>query len=406
MSDDRIPLSKPVLSTDFRPRGIKVVGFKKMDATRGRSPSRGNAQHLSPQPSPSQYPPTVAGVDPSVQQALTTGKFNTAQTSYGSYLGSQQQGNLQPDPSEVQFYAASQYPQNTFPDAQFGDQNFDPSFANNNFMYQGDSMSNDFAQNYGLNSAYDMMPQSNINPAELSKMSSPQDNQSPNLQPPENLSSQPGSPASTNGQFYTPQHSRHASLDPSSAYGEAFAGINFQQHRRVPSDHSEISSASHSPYLAHSELHEGADLNHSPFLPAQSDTNNAFGMESFSLAEQASYRSPRLMPHMESNQPGLGLNEDMNLNQPLGIPIPDVYNTSQANAYPPILASNHMRNTSVVSEIGQADQFAPPTINIEPAPVSRQQSFGPQGEAMEGALSPPSTSSTFPSPLFQLVDVS
>jgi hypothetical protein len=345
----------------------------------------------------------VAGVDPSVQQALTTGKFNTAQTPYSSYLGAQQQASLQPDPSEVQFYAASQYPQNAFPDAQFGEQDFNAQFADSNFMYQGENMPNEFAQNYGLNSGYDMMPQSNINPAELSKMSSPQDHQSPSLHPPENLSSQPASPASTNGQFYTPQHSRHASLDPSSAYGEAFAGISFQQHRRVPSDHSEISSAQHSPYLAHSELHEGTDLNHSPFLPAQSDTNNAFGMESFSLAEQASYRSPRLMPHMETNQPGLGMNEDMSLNQPLGIPIPDVY-TTQPNAYPPILASNHMRNTSVVSEIGQADQFAPPTINIEPAPVSRQQSFGPQGEAMEGALSPPSSSgSTFPSASSQIV---
>lgn len=362
---------------------------KKMDDTRGRSPSRGNAHHISPQPSPNQFQASVPGVDPAVQQALTSGKFNTSQSYNYPFLDSQQQGVIQSNPTDPSFYGSNQYP--AFSDNQFGGPTFDPSFSDNNFLYQDENMPNDFNQNYTLDSTYDMDPQTNINPAELSKVSSPQDGQSPSLFPPE-THSQPGSPASTNGQFYTPQHSRHASLDPSSAYGETFSGTNFQQHRRAPSDHSEISSAAHSPFLAHSDMHENSDLNHSPYLAAQSDTNNAFGMESFSLGEQASYRSPRLMPHMEAGQQGLGLNQDMTLNQPMGIPIPDVY-TTQPSAYPSLIPSNHMRNTSVVSDIGQADQFAPPTINIEPAPVSRQQSFGPQGEAMEGALSPPSSNS-------------
>ncbi|KIX05065.1 uncharacterized protein Z518_05937 [Rhinocladiella mackenziei CBS 650.93] len=364
-----------------------------MDSTRGRSPSRGNAQHISPQPSPNHIPTTVPGVDPSVRQALTTGKFNTSSAFNNPFLDPQQQsGGLQPNPADGNFYPNSQYTQSVFSESQFGGPNLDPSFSDNNFMYQGENMPNEFTQTYSLNNTYDMNPQNNINPAELSKVSSPQDHPSPNLYPPENHSSQPGSPASTNGQFYTPQHSRHASLDPSSAYGENYSGINFQQHRRAPSDHSEISSAAHSPFLAHAELHEPGDLNHSPFLPAQPDTSNAFGMESFSLGEQASYRSPRLMPHMEGNQSGLGLNQqDLTLSQPMGIPVPDVY-ASQPPNYPPVVPSNHMRNTSVVSEIGQADQFEPPTINIEPAPVSRQQSFGPQGEGTEGALSPPSSS--------------
>ncbi|KAK5557629.1 DNA-binding transcription factor [Exophiala xenobiotica] len=359
-----------------------------MDASRGRSPSRGNAQHMSRQPSPNQYNTSVPGVIPSVQAALTTGKFTNSQSFAGPFFDPQQQSGLQSGPTEQAFYADNQY-QTSFQDNQFAGQAFDPSF-NNNFIYPAGNMSNDF-QNYSMSNTYDMNPQANINPADLSKVSSPHDQQSPGLQPPENLPSQPGSPASTNGQFYTPQHSRHASLDPASAYGDGFSGMNFQQHRRAPSDHSEISSASHSPYLGHAELHETSDLNHSPFLQAQPDTNNAFGMESFSLAEQASYRSPRLMPHMEGTQQGLGVDQGLTLNQPMGIPIPNVY-TSQAPAYPSIVPSNHIRNTSVVSEIGQADQFAPPTINIEPAPVSRQQSFGPQGELLEGALSPPTSS--------------
>ena len=230
-----------------------------MDNSRGRSPSRGSAQHISPQPSPNHYHTTVPGVDPSVQAALTTGKFNTSQTFSNPFFGSEQQNLLQTNPADPTFYNTNQY-QNTFQDSQFMGQTFDPTFSNNNFMYQGENIPNDFGQSYSLNNTYDMNPQTNINPAELSKVSSPQDGQSPGLQPPVNLSSQPPSPASTNGQFYTPQHSRHASLDPSSAYGDTYDGINFQQHRRAPSDHSEISSASHSPYLAHAELNEPSDL--------------------------------------------------------------------------------------------------------------------------------------------------
>ncbi|ETI21920.1 hypothetical protein G647_05990 [Cladophialophora carrionii CBS 160.54] len=363
-----------------------------MDNTRGRSPSRGNAQHISPQPSPNHYPNTVQGVDPSIQQALTHGKFNTANVFNNPFLASQQQGVLQADPNQTTFYDNGQYHQNIYADNQFGGQNLGQSYNNGGFIYQSDNMNNDFNQAYSMNQVFDMNPQNNVNPAELSKVSSPQDHQSPGLQPPENQtqSSQPGSPASTNGQFYTPQHSRNASLDPSSAY----SGLSFTQHRRAPSEHSEVSSAQHSPYLAHAELHNtGVDLSHSPYLPAQPDSSNTFGIESFNLGDQA-YRSPRLMPHLEGSQPGTGMDGSGLLSQPMGIPVPDVYSTQSPPQYhvqAPVVPSNHMRNTSVVSDIGQADQFAPPTINIEPAPVSRQQSFGPQGDTMEGALSPPSS---------------
>lgn len=363
-----------------------------MDNNRGRSPSRGSAQHISPQPSPNHYQASVVqGVDPSIQQALTTGKFNTAQQLFNNpFLHQQQQqqlqqGGLQPGSTDPNFYNTN-YQQNLFADPQYGNQMLDPNYSNN-FMYSGDDMNSNLQQTYSLNNAYDVNPQANINPAELSKVSSPQDHQSPNLFPPETHSSRPDSPASTNGQYYTPSHSRHASLDPSSAYGDVYVGANFQQHRRAPSDHSDIPSAQHSPYLGHSELH---DASHSPYLPAQPDTSNAFGLESFTLTEQASYRSPRLMPHMTDNQQvGIGMNPDLTLSQPMGVPMSDVFSNQSNFVQPPILPSNHLRNTSVASDIGQADLFEPPTINIEPAPVSRQQSFGPQAEGTEGALSPP-----------------
>jgi hypothetical protein len=230
-----------------------------------------------------------------------------------------------------------------------------------------------------------MNQQSNVNPADLSKVSTPQDHQSPNLLSPENHSSpgpQPASPASTNGQFYTPQHSRHTSLDPSSAYGD-FAGANFQQHRRAPSDHSDVSSTTHSPFLAQAELHEPLESTHSPYLPAQQDTNNTFGMDQFSIGDNVPYRSPRLLPAMEAH--GLGVGQDMMM-APSMVPS-EVYTTQPDQG--------HLRNQSMVSDMGQADQFAPPTINIEPAPVSRQASFGPHGEHFDGALSPPNSQRMF-----------
>ncbi|KAL2400441.1 C2H2 finger domain transcription factor crzA [Exophiala dermatitidis] len=363
-----------------------------MDTTRGRSSSRGNAEHISPQSSANQYPTSVPGVDPSIQQALTSGKFTTSHVFENPFLTLEQQSGLQMDPTDPSFYSNNQFSQDMFSDSQFGGQNLDSSYSNQLFMYQqGEGVPNEYNQTYSLNNNYDLNPQNNnVNPADLNKSPSPQDHQSPSLFPPEALTSQPGSPSSNGQQFYTPQHSRHASLDPSSAYGENYSGVNFQQHRRAPS--SEISSANHSPYMAHAEIHDSGsvDLNHSPFMPAQPDTSNAFGMESFSLAEQTSYRSPRLMPEMDPSLQGLGLNQDFTLSQPMRMSVPEIYPV-HATAYPPVVPSNHLRNTSVVSDIGQADQFEPPTINIEPAPVSRQQSFGPQAEGTEGALSPPST---------------
>lgn len=87
---------------------------------------------------------------------------------------------------------------------------------------------------------------------------------------------------------------------------------------------------------------------------------------------------------MEGQQMPMG--QDL-LNPNMGMSGPEVYTTQPD--------SGHMRHASL-GDMGQADQFAPPTINIEPAPVSRQASFGPQGEQIEGALSPPSGSSSKP----------
>lgn len=339
-----------------------------MDQPRGRSPSAGGQSHSrghSPQPYPQE---TVQGVDPAIHQALTSGKFTN--TAFANPNFDQQQ-NL---------YPSHDFNQVAFQDNQYGT-NLNPQFSHD-YIYNDPSLTNDWQpQNFSLDPNYTMNHQSNVNPADLSKVSTPQDNPSPSLLSPENHSSpgqQAGSPGSTNGQYYTPQHSRHTSLDPSSAYGDPYATAAFQNHRRNPSDVSDgLSSASHSPYLGHAELHDTmGDQSHSPFLAAQQDSANTFGMDSFSINEP--YRSPRLLPSMEGQQIQMG--HDL-LNPSMGLGGPEVYTTRPD--------SGHMRHASL-GDMGQADQFAPPTINIEPAPVSRQASFGPQGEQLEGALSPPS----------------
>ncbi|KPI36592.1 Transcriptional regulator CRZ1 [Cyphellophora attinorum] len=324
-----------------------------MDQSRGRSPSSGRQSQSrghSPQTQTFQNPVT-SGVDLSVHQALTSFSNNDA-------------------------FTPNVYQQNMFNQTAYQDNQFSSGFPNDN-LYSQPVMSNDWQQNYSLDPSYTMYPQGNINPADLSKSSSPHDDHSPGLLSPENNSpnAHAGSPGSTNGQYFTPQHSRHTSLDPSSAYGDPYATAAFQNHRRNPSDHLSdgVSSASHSPYLGHAEL----DQSHSPFLGAQPDTGNTFGMDNFTINDP--YRgSPRMIPTLESQQ--LNVGQDL-LNPGLMGP-PDIY-TSQAE--------NSMHQDAL-ADIGQADQFAPPTINIEPAPVSRQASFGPAGEQIEGALSPPSGS--------------
>lgn len=343
-----------------------------MDQPRGRSPSAGGHSH-SRGPSPQPYPQeTVPGVDPAIQQALTSGKFTNTAFSNPSY---DQQQNL---------YQSNDFNQSAFQDNQYGG-NLNAQFGSD-YMFGNPAMTSDWQQqSFSLDPNYTMNHQSNVNPADLSKVSTPQDNPSPGLLSPENHSSpgvQAGSPGSTNGQYYSPQHSRHTSLDPASAYGDPYATAAFQNHRRNPSDVSDgLSSASHSPYLGHAELHDTlGEQSHSPFLPAQNDSGNTFGMDNFTINEP--YRSPRLLPSMEGHQMPMG--NDL-LNPSLGMTAPEVYTTQPGSA--------HMRHASL-GDMGQADQFAPPTINIEPAPVSRQASFGPQSEQVEGALSPPSGSSS------------
>ena len=125
---------------------------------------------------------------------------------------------------------------------------------------------------------------------------------------------------------------------------------------------------------------------------------NAFGIENFSINDHqqtqvrpghSPYISPRLIPQQNH---GLGMGPDFMLQQamPTHMPRPglEIYTTQSEESFRNM---SHARHASVVSDMGQADQFPAPTINIEPAPVSRQASFEPERDNLGDNLSPPTS---------------
>ncbi|KAJ5678700.1 Zinc finger C2H2 [Penicillium macrosclerotiorum] len=243
-----------------------------------------------------------------------------------------------------------------------------------------------------------------VNPADLvSPVSNHSASSRPSSQDPHQSSPGPMSPpGSTPGTYYTPQHSRHTSLDPGMAaylsaqsnqdWGSMMNNSAFQNHRRAPSEVSEASN--HSPYLSQHE-YDGIENNASPSLAPQNDPalyDNALGMEQFTLSEQqqqqqgysplhSPYISPRLMP-----QQGVEM-------------VPNAqYLTSSVNSQFPAAptdmygmpADDMVAMNSGAADIGQASQMAPPSINVEFAPPSRNPSFGPSKPATDlDSLSPP-----------------
>ena len=375
-----------------------------MEQPRGRSPSQGNRHHISPIPSPHIFhdPSQSLSFDPAVGvNTFTTGPFNTSQQFSPPYLEASPSHHTDRSSQDPSYYSNTQFNHQAFQDNQFSGQSLDQGYTQSDLMYQVGSMPNEFTssqQQFQYDPSFDANQHSNVNPAELSKMSSPQDHASPSLLSPDNHNSpgQPASPTSTNGQYYTPQHSRHQSLDPSSAYSVPGEWQNpaFQQHRRAPSDQSDASSiAAYSPNLGHPDVFDSVENQASPYMHAQPDTGNDFGMGAFTLHPQPSpghspYISPRLIP--AQNQ-GLGLGQDIMLNQSQnqmgGHPGPEIY-TTQAEPYSN-MGAMHNRHGSSLSDMGRADQFKPPEITIDPAPVSRQNSFEPGNNPFgEGNLSP------------------
>lgn len=426
---------------------------------RGRSPSgANNSSHsrsqVSPNnqsPSPHTYYDSVAGLglDPSINaNTFTTNPFNNRtpaatqpssadQSPYEFQSAFSNHSNTSLSPQGAQGVTSDPiFFQNTdglrsLETTQFGNhsvQSLDtkldndvqqfPSFldTSSNFSQQDFEMFANPAINTSAfsSSAMGFDPQmtgmhQSINPTDLmSRMSSPPHASTPpGLRPPEAHSSpgQPASPGSNAGtSYYTPQHSRHQSLDPSSAafpqgqthdWQAMLQNQAFQTHRRAPSEHSEVSSVAPSPYLTQQESFESES--HSPSLGAQNDPtlfDNALGMEHFTLSEHVPQRiispahSPYISPQLGPQQ-GMGLVPDQSLlaqqqNSPFTISAPEIYGGNDSR---PML--QHQHNST--GEMGQAASMAPPEINVEFAPPSRTNTMEPDKQPSPDydALSPP-----------------
>ena len=398
-----------------------------MDANqnRGRSSFQGNNNpHISPQPSPHQYHDAVSGLglDPAVNpQTFTSGKFTNLQQFSTPFLESTHPQTTQSTPADTTFYSNNQFNQSSMQDPQWQQQTLDPSYAHNQYMFQNNAMQNSFQNEYSFDDSFMPQQQANVNPADLS---SPHGPTSPDLLSPESNPSpqQPPSPASTHSQaqYYTPQHSRHQSLDPASAAfpGGEWQGMQFQGHRRVPSDQSDISSNSASPYLGQQEVFDSIEPGHSPLLQPQPDVSQTYGIDTFNIADQAQHsspgHSPYVSPRLLPSQQGLGLSQDVmggqnHMGQQMMGPGPEIYTTQHEDQFPE-MPGMHGRNESIVSDhMGRADQFETPSINIEPAPVSRQQSFEAQetrNRSLSDALSPPTSQSPSDCLLSRMLTVS
>jgi hypothetical protein len=428
---------------------------------RKRSPSVGQQQpnHNISHPSSSVYSEHTPGLglDPSISSpTFTTGAFNAG---IPSTTGTEHYQYTNP-----YLAASSQAPQYTpldLPISDFGGQelgehykqrnslngqqrpthlnlqdsnhqfvnNFGPPELTTNFAEQfssqdpntnQDNFDNVFLLDPSLPSVGQGQDQS-INPADLiGVMSSPQGHLSTlNMM---QVDSRPvtmpsmHSPSMQQTPFYSPGHSRHVSLDPASAGYQhvqqhqaewnGMLGNAFQQHRRQPSEPSDVSSSvAPSPFLPQHDNFDTYDQGHSPMLNPQqegSGYSEVLGMDGFSLTDAqqrpgvSPRRSPYVSPRMSPRQ-GLGLAPETQFMLPSNdtssafgtVNGPHSYTSPAGEHFP-----NYLNREP--SDMGQAAQMQPPAINVEPPEPSRQQQYdAPRNGGIADGLSPPDRGRTF-----------
>ena len=289
------------------------------------------------------------------------------------------------------------------------------SDAGNQFSpFQNDSGAQDqsfdaFLLDPSLQGNNEQAPNQSINPADLmTDMASAH-----HATPPPHLSRQQSSPihqvspGMLETRYRSSSQSRPNSLDPSSAaftpnnhtdWTGMLQSSNFQNHRRTPSEHSDVSSSvAPSPFLANDGNIDGGEHQASPMLNAQQDGSlfpEGLGIEHFTLSEanQQSRISPAHSPLISPRQsPQRGLSPGgggpfmfppEGQQGPFGPASGQGIYTGQAQDQFPTLVSQD------IDDMGQAGQMAPPEINIEFA--SSSQAFEPSKPLDDGnALSPP-----------------
>jgi hypothetical protein len=400
---------------------------------RGRSPSAGQRAHIRHSPSPSPHAPYHNSIS-----GLGLDQSSSATDPYSTSFNPQVSAAGQSFNTSSQFLTTSQaqqFPQQTaITDQSFlqTDQRISQQSQSPRFGSQGNHLpainhnsgnvdfTNFFAdtnpnQQQAVDPSFlnrtldpqllESQPQNqSVNPTDLMNQMATTQAHSPTpphlLQPGMNQQSPSphASPNMNQGAFASPSHSRHASLDPSAAYGQPqgteWGGMAaFRGHRRTPSEtYSDVSSAHASPYLGNVDSFEHD--NPSPLLNAQDPALfqdlNQFGQ--FNLNDNAHmspshspHISPRLIPQQQSlpqfSPSNYGLDHSINnqySHQGMGI-----YQGQGHEPFPTI-------NQSHIPEFGAADTMSPPEINIDFAPPSRQASFEPaKPDHQADALSPP-----------------
>ncbi|RYP53302.1 hypothetical protein DL768_001659 [Monosporascus sp. mg162] len=372
---------------------------------RGRSPSAGHQQpHIrsnhshspSPHPYHQSHEPSVGlglGIDPSVNPQFTTTSFSTIDASSHFLTTSQpqqpfsSQGIVDPtsfDPTQPGFSLGPDFNDTT------GDFSlFPPSSTAAGDQFSPPPLFGDISQTN---------PQ-NLSQLDLNSMTSPQTHQSPT--PPHLLGADPNSahhsPSFNQHQFAPAprqhSHSRHASLGPEAALlpGQFdWSQSQFQGHRRSPSEFSDVSSAAASPNLTSHDTFESSERSHSPMQrPHEGFYDEVAGFSNFSISDPqvAHSRSPS---HSPAISPRISPQQMPDMGQPNPAML---LNTGYANgpsvSYP-IQSSEEFPTLPQEGSSPGQQPMAPPSINIDFAPNSRQNSFEPPKPQLDqGSLVPP-----------------
>ncbi|KAI2623623.1 hypothetical protein GGS26DRAFT_593711 [Hypomontagnella submonticulosa] len=378
---------------------------------RGRSPSAGNQQpHIrnshSPSPHPYQSPEPSIGLGIAIDPSSASPQFNASDfNSYESNNTSNQFLNTsQPQPFDpqgvvdpVSFDLSQNYSQslNSHSTAAFSQDLLNTDFTNaGDFSLfppstQGDQFATPLFGDLSQNNTQ------SLDPNDLTNMTSPQTHHSPT--PPHLLKPEPGSahqsPSFNQHQFSSPGHSRHASLGPESALmpGQLdWSQPQFQGHRRTPSEYSDASSAAPSPNLTGHDSFEHPEHGHSPMQRAQDGFyDGVVGLGNFSITgpgqnsrspSHSPAMSPRILPQqMDPSQADQGMMLGSGYQNPPSMGYP-VQNSEEF----PSLSQEGMIDPTI------AQSMAPPSINIDFAPNSRQNSFEPPKPTMDAqSLTPP-----------------
>lgn len=251
--------------------------------------------------------------------------------------------------------------------------------------YDLDSPENAYLIDPSLQEANSASGAGSINPAAIMGSASPSQHS------PAHSPAMPQNPP-----MYSPNHSPNASLDPGSAAGlhhpagQDWSGFlsrpSFQNHRRAPSEHSDVSPSS---FIAQDSF--DYDASHSPMLNAQQDSGvypENLGIDRFTISDahqQQSGISPRHSPYpsprMSPAQHGLGMPETAFI-----LPSNDGGNRFG----PPVFNQGGGGGGGGGGGVmDMSAQMAPPEINVEFAPPSKANMDMINEPGFEG-LSPPS----------------